>query len=258
MERDGAVRLERLFSKPLLERMRAAVAPRLERGEFRARGLVRDIGGRCATIVPFTGPMLDPRFYANDRLLGLVSALLGASHCIGSLEVVAAAPGSSAQHQHIDGPLRFDRVVGGRKKAYARDLSRLPPYAVSFAIPLCDVSEENGPTAIWPGSHRTALRPRPPSAAEVGRRYPEEHMTGKFGSAFMFDYRVYHGGTPNFTRETRPLLMFVFTRTWFRDPNLMDVDQSVVIAPKDYRRIPSRHRPLFALARAARRAVWAD
>ena len=223
---------------------------------MRARGLIRDIGGRYAAILPFEGPFLSPAFYANPKVLGVMSALLGTHHCIGSLAVVVSLPGASRQHQHIDGPLRFDRAIGRKKLPFKGDLSRFPPYAVGLAVPLCDVDEEIGPTAIWTGSHRTALRPRPPGEAEVGRAFPVEYMVGDFGRSYLFDYRVFHGGLPNFTREPRPLLMFVFTRSWFRDPNLAEVFPSVVITKRELDRVPDRYRYLFALAPAALRPLW--
>lgn len=256
MGRDGVVVLENLFPLPLLERARRAVLRRHENGQLRERGLVRDIGGRCTAVVPFEGPFLEPAYYANPVLLGLLDALLGADHCIGSLEAVVSRPGSTRQYQHIDGPLRLDRGVGRGKKGYARDLSDLPPYALALATPLCDVDEDNGPTALWLGSHSIALRARLPSEAEVTRRFPVAHMTGRFGFSYLYDYRTFHRGLPNFSREPRPLLMSVFTRSWYRDPNHAEIAPSVVISPRDYARIPARHRPLFLLAPAARRAVW--
>lgn len=257
MERDGAVAFSGLFPMSVLKAARREVLRRHESGELRERGLVRDIAGRRTSVLPFEGPFLNPAFYANPRVLAIVEALLGGGACIGSLEAVVALPGAGRQHQHIDGPLRFDRQIGGKKRPYTGDLSGLPPYAVGLAVPLCGVDEENGPTAIWPGSHRRALRPRPPGAREVGRDFRETLMTGPFGSAYLFDYRVFHGGTPNFSPEPRPLLMLVFTRPWFRDPNLLDVDQSVVISPRNLKRIPEGRRGLFLLARASRRALWA-
>ncbi|MEK7383264.1 MAG: hypothetical protein AAB262_08250, partial [Elusimicrobiota bacterium] len=61
---------------------------------------------------------------------------------------------------------------------------------------------------------------------------------------------------PNHTAEPRPLLMFVFTRSWYRDPNLTDVFPSVVITKRNLKRVPDRYRHLFMLAPAARRALW--
>ncbi|MFI5349036.1 MAG: phytanoyl-CoA dioxygenase family protein [Elusimicrobiota bacterium] len=257
MKRDGAVAFANLFPLPLLKKMRAVVMRRHETGELRERALVRDIGGRYAAVLPFEGPFLDPRFYANPMLAEMLSALLGADYCIGSLETVISMPLSGEQHQHIDGPIRFDRLIGKTKRGYQGDLSDLPPYAVTLCVPLCEVTEENGPTAIWRGSHREALRARPPGLSAVLRDFPEEHMVGDFGRSFFFDFRVFHGGTPNYSREPRPLLMFVFTRRWYRDPNLADVFPSVVITKRNLERIPDRYRELFTLAPAARRAVWA-
>jgi hypothetical protein len=50
--------------------------------------------------------------------------------------------------------------------------------------------------------------------------------------------------------------MFVFTRSWYRDPNLADSSSGVVIRRRDLERIPERDRRLFLLAPAARRALW--
>lgn len=256
MERDGAVALANLFPMALLKRLRGEVLRRHRSGELRERGLVRDIAGRYAAVLPFEGPFLDPRFYAAPALRGALSALLGEDYRISSLEAVIAMPGAYRQHQHIDAPIRFDRSIGGRKTSYHGDLSDLPPYAVTLCVPLCDVTEENGPTAIWPGSHRLALRARPPGERELAREFPVERMTGAFGRSFIFDYRTFHGGSPNETAEPRPVLMFVFTRSWFRDPNTADVFPRLVISRRNLARVPGRHRSLFLLAPAARREVW--
>lgn len=256
MERDGAVSFGNLFPMALLKKIRAEVMRRHESGELRERGLVRDVGGRYAAVLPFEGPFLSPEFYGNPVLREILAGLLGPGHLIGSLEAVISMPGASRQHQHIDGPIRFDRAIGGRTRRYRGDLSDTPPYAVTLCIPLCDLDADNGATAIWLGSHRAALRARPPGGAEVGRRYPRERMIGSFGRSFLFDYRVFHCGMPNMSREPRPLLMFVFTRSWYRDPNLAEVRPGVVIAERDLDRVPDRHKDLFMLAPAARRPLW--
>lgn len=256
MARDGTVAFEGLFPRPLLEEFRRSVLRRHASGELRRHGLVRDIGGRYAAVLPFEKPFLTPTFYANPRLHALLGGLLGADYCLSSLETVISEPGAGRQHQHVDGPLRFDRLVGGRREPYRGDLSGLPPYAVSLCVPLCDVDDLNGPTAIWLGSHKAALRPKPPGEAEVARRYRLAPMAGPFGRAFLFDFRVFHGGMPNDSREPRPLLIAVFTRSWYRDPNQNEVAPSLVLSPRDLAKVPERHRWLFLLAPAARRPLW--
>jgi hypothetical protein len=81
-------------------------------------------------------------------------------------------------------------------------------------------------------------------------------MAGPFGRSFLFDYRTFHCGLPNMSREPRPLLMFVFTRSWYRDPNLTEVFPDVVISKRDLARVPERHKRLFLLAPASRRPLW--
>lgn len=256
MQRDGVVAFNGLFPMSLLNNLRREVLRGHANGLWRAHGLVRDIAGRYAAIIPFKGPFLTPDFYANPKLRKILAALLGDDYRIGSLETVIAMPGAYEQHQHIDGPVRFDRSVNGTKSAFSGDLSKLPPYAVTLCVPLCDVNDDNGPTAIWPGSHRRALRARPPGKAEILREYSAVHMVGEFGRTFLFDFRTYHCGMPNFTREPRAVLMFVFTRSWFRDPNLAETSPNVIISKRDLQRVPMRHRRLFALAPHFARPLW--
>lgn len=246
LSRDGVVRLDGLFNKPLLRRIAATVRG-LERAGALDRRVVRDIAGRRTSLLPFAGPFLERSFYANPRLLRLVDGMLGASARIGSLEVVWSRSGAARQYQHIDGPLRLDGRGPGR--------AELPAYALALATPLCDVDEENGPTAVWPGSHRAALGRRLPSEAAIRRRYREARMTGRFGFSYLYDYRTFHCGLPNHSAEDRPLLMLVFTRAWYRDPNLDEVRPRLLLSAADYRRIPSARRGLFALAPAARREL---
>jgi Phytanoyl-CoA dioxygenase (PhyH) len=257
MDRDGAVVFENLLPPPLLKRLRREVLRRHASGELRARGLVRDIAGRYAAVLPLQGPFLTPRLYADPRLADCLAVLLGADYCLSSLEAVIARPGAVEQHQHIDGPIRFDRALRGRRLPNSGDLSDLPPYAVTLATPLCEQGPDNGPTALWPGSHRAALRARPPGEAEVLRKFRGEVMVGPFGRSYLFDYRLFHGGLPNMTREPRALLVLVFVRPWFRDPNLAEVRPGLAISPRALARVPEKHRALFRLAPAARRALWA-
>lgn len=241
LERHGVVRLEGLFPKPLLRRIAAKVMRLHESGALKSGWTVRDIAGRRTTILPFDGPFLEPAFCANKPLLAVVDAVLGETARWSSLEVVMAESGAAAQYQHVDAPLRLDRK--GRK--FAGDLSALPPYALALAVPLVDVDEDNGPTAIWPGSHREGLKYPPPSEAAIRKRYPMKLMTGKLGQAYLYDYRTFHRGMPNHSAEARPLLMLVFTRAWFRDPNLEPVVTGLRLPRRA--RIPARARRLLGV-----------
>lgn len=256
IRRDGLAVFERLFPLPFLKKARAAVLRRHESGELRRRGLVRDIGGRYTAVLPFEAPFLAPDFYAHPGLSSILPALLGPDWRLSSLEAVISLPGSSEQYQHLDGPIRFDRLEGGKRRGFGGDLSSLPPYALALATPLCDVDEENGPTVLWPGSHKEALLARLPSEAAIRRRFPEARMTGAFGQSYLYDYRTFHRGTPNHSREVRPLLMLVFARAWYRDPNLAEASSGLAVSARDLSRVPDRHRPRFALAPAARRRLW--
>lgn len=257
LTRDGLAVFEGLFPLPWLKKARAAVMRAHESGALRKKALVRDIGGRYTGVLPFAGPFLTPSFYAHPFLRALLPSLLGPDYRLSSLEAVISLPGSSEQHHHLDGPIRFERAAGKGKRGFTGDLSRVPPYALALATPLCDVDEDTGPTVLWPGSQREALRWPLPSERSIRARYPEARMTGRMGFSYLYDYRLFHRGTPNLTREVRPLLMLVFSRPWYRDPNLADLSTGLALSRRDYARVPAKHRELFGLAPAARRTPWA-
>lgn len=242
VEKDGVVRLDGIFPASLLRRIAKRVMGLYRRGALGGSWVARDIAGRRTTILPFSGPFLEKSFCANPRLLAIVEALLGETARWSSLEVVMAESGAAAQYVHVDAPLRLDRAG----KRFSGDLSNLPPYALALAVPLVDVDEDNGATAIWPGSHREGLKYPPPSEAALKRRYPMTLMTGRLGQAYLYDYRTFHRGTPNVSAEPRPLLMLVFRRAWFNDPNLEPVASGLRLSQRDRARLPARARGLFA------------
>ena len=86
----------------------------------------------------------------------------------------------------------------------------LPAYALTAGLPLIEMNDLHGTTAIRPGSHR-----RPAGTAggdeEIRPVVPP-------GSCMMWDFRTRHRGTPNASAVPRPMLYCTYSRPWFRDP----------------------------------------
>ena len=75
-------------------------------------------------------------------------------------------------------------------------------------IPLLEMNEIHGTTALWPGSHRDETR----ASTESG----DEPLVRE-GSCVLWDYRLRHCGTPNRSAMPRPLLYMTYCRPWFMD-----------------------------------------
>ena len=118
---------------------------------------------------------------------------------------VIAEPGAVDQQPHMDGSHLYQATHGYEQL-------QNPAHCLNVFVPLVNVTEENGPTEFWPGSHvlsraRDALQPGAPSV----------RLAGAVGDAIIFDYRVVHRGRGNSASERRPVLYLTSSRSWFRD-----------------------------------------
>jgi hypothetical protein len=152
--------------------------------------------------VRMTGAFGQPGLFANAILIQLLMPLLG-SHImrLGSMNLVASFPGAKMQHIHRDNPHLFEDFppIG----------PALPLYAVNVSIPLIDIDNSIGPTAIWPGSHRSPTTQMSPAAMQT--------MAFQRGDCILMDYRTVHAGMPNLSAIVRPILYLVYGREWFFD-----------------------------------------
>jgi len=146
--------------------------------------------------------------------LVLAHRLLGELH-VYSLNARNPAKGSGQQPLHSDTP-----------RAYANDYRM-----VNTMVLLDDMTEDNGPTRVVPGSHKwvpinvpdinmnelTECVMTPEEAAMVPKDplapHPDEmHITGKAGSVAVINGRIWHGGTANRTGASRRVLHLAIGR----------------------------------------------
>jgi hypothetical protein len=156
-------------------------------------------GKRLMITVDMEPPFDEPQFFANPWLLQVLRPTLGEDLVLGAFGVVCSLPSAPRQHCHRDGkvlfgPIGIDKLV--------------PAYAVTVGIPLLEMNELFGTTALWPGSHLDYRE-----AATTGGVEPIVPT----GSCMFWDYRLLHGGTENQSTEPRPLLYLMFCRPWFLD-----------------------------------------
>ena len=126
---------------------------------------------------------------------------------------VIAEPGAVEQQPHMDGSHLFQTTHGYEQ-------NQNPPHCLNVFVPLVDVTEDNGPTEFWPGSHIlkqskfTFAKMRLGTARDIPASV---RLAGTKGDVIIFDYRVIHRGRKNVAESSRPLLYLTSSRSWFRD-----------------------------------------
>ena len=183
-------------------------------------------------------PFNDPRLYANTILLPLVQSLLGHQCVISSFGSVLSYPGAKHQPIHFDHPPLFESPEA---------CGKTPPYALTVVIPLVDIRQETGSTAIWEGSHRRVTARQELQALSENPQWPQASIPlPNRGDVYLMDYRVIHGGMANEADYARPILYLVYSRPWFQDTfNLID-QKPVRFASGERKKIPKEFRHLFA------------
>ena len=208
----------------------------MSKKELRKRDAV--VGDRRYMVtIDIKKPFNDPELYANPRVMPILESLLSAHVRIASFGSVVAWPGAEAQPIHLDHPPLFD----------PNDQSELlPPWAVTLVVPLVEITQDMGPTAIWPGTHKSPDRLERLQQLMTNPDYSDsEKPVTKLGDAYMMDYRVIHGGLPNDSDIVRPILYLVYSRPWFRDGFNFSSQPSVQISKKQRKKIPERWSGLF-------------
>ncbi len=155
---------------------------------------------RYMMTLDLAGGFADREIYANRCVVAVARMALGEEAILESFGAVVSLAGAKQQHIHRDGPLLFDAGIS----------PILPCHALTLAMPLIDMNETQGSTALWPGSHRWRERNEevPPLAPDVPA-----------GSCILWDFRLYHGGTPNRSPQHRPMIYATYARRWYQDPN---------------------------------------
>jgi ectoine hydroxylase-related dioxygenase (phytanoyl-CoA dioxygenase family) len=144
----------------------------------------------------------DPASDAFQQLAALpgvaavVKALLGPKTYLEKAGMLVAHPGAEAQRWHMDTPHLF------------ASRQHLPPHSISVFVPLCALTELNGPTEFQLSTHIKANLATPPTHADA--RAP-------LGSLVIYDIRVMHRGGANRSEADRPVVYLTFSRVWYRD-----------------------------------------
>ena len=180
---------------------------------------------------PLVPPFSDPRLIADPLAVQVMEALLGQGVQCSFYHSNTSYPGSGAQNVHRD-----DGHLFGADVPFA-----LPAASLALNVPLCDFSEANGSTEIWPGTH-LIVDADPADGGRLTERalaLPSVRTNLPAGSLVLRDLRMWHRGMPNTTDAARTMLALIYRRSWLSGHTTLDIPQATWDA------WPDRARQLF-------------
>jgi ectoine hydroxylase-related dioxygenase (phytanoyl-CoA dioxygenase family) len=234
---NGALIIENIVDSAIIAEARRAFSERYSYyldGSDHEDALV--VGPRRLLITINLEPPFDnPQLFANPYLLPVIRAALDDGFVLGAFGIVCSLSSAPAQGRHHDGGILFCSGID-----YI-----LPATAVTVGIPLVEMNEVNGTTALWPGSHCDTSHLKEDGIEPVVRE----------GSCMLWDFRLWHGGTPNRGALPRPLLYLTYCRPWFLESmnfNRSNPKQKPLLAKKNFMSgLSEQHQRLLARAQEA-------
>ncbi|MCC7263391.1 MAG: phytanoyl-CoA dioxygenase family protein [Candidatus Latescibacteria bacterium] len=145
----------------------------------------------------------------HQPVLSRIRAILGNCIQLHSATARVTSPGQPDQDWHRDGPWPMD---------FAGTPYGSLPGQINCAYFLDDLTPENGPNMIVPGSHRVPFRP------PLGHpTFPDEKQVfAKAGDVVMFDGWLYHRGGANNSWAPRRGCFMCYQNAWMKSREPFD------------------------------------
>ncbi|HZP84580.1 MAG TPA: phytanoyl-CoA dioxygenase family protein [Chthonomonadaceae bacterium] len=231
----GLLVLDHAFDRAFIAQVRAAYDAELER-YLAALGGMKALDGKTfgkrhiGFFLPLTMPFADPQIAAHPVAVQIMTELLGQDLQCSFYHSNTAYPGSTYQPIHRDSGFLFGAEMP------------VPHPVVSLVlnIPLCDFTEENGSTEVWPGSHLMVdASPEDAKALEArAALLPSIRMNVRAGSLVLRDLRCWHRGVPNRSDRSRAMFAFIYQRGWLHA-------ETITIPKSTWDAWPERARHIF-------------
>ena len=154
---------------------------------------------------PFHGIWADPEIIDNDVVMAIVAELVGADGVLCQLASDTPLKGSDYQDWHRDTQLLFPETG-----------AESPPYQLAVNFPLVDVTPDNGPMEMAPGTHMMT-KAEGLARAQSGDYAP---VLMNRGDVMIRDVRHIHRGTPNPSDVPRPMVVIGYSRRWLFRPEV--------------------------------------
>ena len=145
----------------------------------------------------------------NPPVLKYMKAILGNCLQLHSATARITHPGDPDQDWHRDGPWPMDPE--------GTPFGSIPGQ-INCLYFLDELTMENGPTLIVPGSHRVPFAP-----PEGHPRFPnEKYILAKPGQAVLIDGWIYHRGTVNKSPKNRRGCYMCYQNAWMKSRETFD------------------------------------
>ena len=145
----------------------------------------------------------------NPPVFQRMTAILGNCIQLHSATARVTRPGAGDQPWHRDGPWPIDPMGTPYGSA---------PGQINCGYYLDELTPENGPVVLVPGSHRAPFRP--PVGAP---HFPDEkHVLAKPGQAIFFDGWLFHRGAANSSNGDRRVCLMCYQNAWMKSRESFD------------------------------------
>ncbi len=219
LHRSGVVVLENAVNVRHLDALNAVLAPKAPTAvampdQYFNFGIDT---GNINQVPPLDGSLMFEDVWANPFVLSILAAILGPTPALHYANGNTAMQAQSRQPVHSDIDFPHPKF----------------PFSFVVNIPLVDMTEHNGATEVWPGSHAATsfedqvltpsqgsglpVRPILPALVEQRRDIsPPVRACIRKGGVIIRDLRLWHAGMPNLTSTPRVMLAFVWHASWWR------------------------------------------
>jgi len=145
----------------------------------------------------------------HPPVLTRMKAILGNCIQLHSATARVTTPGAPDQDWHRDGPWPMD--PDGTPYGSI-------PGQINCGFYLDELTMENGPIAIVPGSHRAPFKPPKGHPEFPDQRY----LLAKPGQALLFNGWLYHRGVANQSTQNRRACLFCYQNAWMKSREPFD------------------------------------
>ncbi|MDA0840176.1 MAG: phytanoyl-CoA dioxygenase family protein [Planctomycetota bacterium] len=211
MDEDGYLAIKNAVPADICDRLYQKM---VEDGEQ----VKKEFGGYQGLVPPPMHPWLFKEVLLNDLVISVTHAILGDG-------LVNEAYGSN--WQWAGNKVGAHHVHGDHGPLWETMSEATPAFKIVVNYPICDYTEANGATQIWPGTHKT-LRTLcnsgaygdpalyEPMLAEWREKRPPHQLVLPKGSAIIRDMRTWHAGMQNHTNQHRGMLVNIHTHRKFK------------------------------------------